>query len=111
MSENNKDNDEEETYDVNDHVIFKIEDSDPEECAKILKIEKNGDMDVKQYMGGMVIQGTIKKSNIIRKPTKEDYKTVRGSQAYELYRRRQPHYRNMGIVGFESNITRDRDKN
>lgn len=88
-------------YKFGDYIVFKINNTDNEECAKITKIV-NGFYEIKQCVDGLTVQGAIKDENIIRKATFEDLENLKGSK---LFHEINSLIHNT-IVGFESNLIR-----
>jgi len=91
---------------VGSHLIFKKEDGDDEECAKIKSIEKDG-YAVKQYFNQMMVTGLVEFSEVIRVASDEDLKNIKGSKTFDL----KSNVRRASVVGFQSNLMKDRNNN
>ena len=91
---------------IGSHLIFKKEDGDDEECAKITSVEKEGYV-VKQYFNQMMVTGLVEFSEVLRVVT-DDLKKIKGSKSFDA---RSSSSRRASVVGFQSNLMKDRKNN
>ena len=95
---------------VGKHIVFKKEADDNEECAKIKTKEEDG-YGVKQYFNNMVVTGLVEFNWITRVPETSELASIPGSQAHDLARKTGNSRRARSVVGFQSNLMRDRKNN
>ena len=94
---------------VGQHIVFKKEPEDQEECAKIKTKEENG-YGVKQYFNNMVVTGLVEFNWITRIPETSELANIPGSQAHDLARKRGGR-RSRSVTGLQSNLMKDRKNN
>lgn len=95
---------------VGKHIVFKKETGDNEECAKIKTKEEDG-YGVKQYFNNMVVTGLVEFNWITRVPETSELASIPGSQAHDLARKTGNSRRGRSVVGFQSNLMKDRKNN
>jgi len=92
---------------IGDYVIFKKNEDDHEECAKIKTVENEG-YEIKQYFNKLLVTGFINYNDITRIPEKEEISKIKGSQEYDLSHKSKF---KSSIIGFKSNLMNDKKNN
>lgn len=95
---------------IGQHIVFKKEAEDNEECAKIKTKEDDG-YGVKQYFNNMVVTGVVEFNWITRVPEISEVASIPGSQAHDLARKRGGGRRGRSVTGLQSNLMKDRKNN